>query len=311
MRFKFNFSFKLLSVLFLILLLGSCAHFKIQKLENINNDKDFFSLLSNEYKNFAKYELYEMHDEIDANYFAIKALRAANQKIVTPENPEDWNLPHNLISEFEGYFKKINLLIENKLYQNHKESFSKMIVGFDCWIEQQEENWQIDDIASCKNKFLKNYNLIHEIYVDISTAQKQSKQKKVEGFENINESKKNNISKEIDQSHSNSKSVNLFFNFDQAVLTATEMIKLHNFIKLAQNNTNLTIYITGHADTKGSKKYNLALSYKRAEFVKNFLENLDLRNNIFLEGYGESRLLVNTKDEIKEKQNRRAEVTLK
>ena len=58
MRFKFNFSFKLLSVLFLILLLGSCAHFKIQKLENINNDKDFFSLLSNEYKNFAKYELY-------------------------------------------------------------------------------------------------------------------------------------------------------------------------------------------------------------------------------------------------------------
>ena len=123
--------------------------------------------------------------------------------------------------------------------------------------------------------------------------------------------KKNNISKEIDQSDSKSKSVNLFFNFDEAVLAAKEMIKLHNFVKLAQDNNNLTIYITGHADTKGSKKYNLALSYKRAEFVKNFLENLNLRNNISVEGYGESRLLVNTKDEIKEKQNRRAEVTLK
>ena len=311
MRLKFNFSFKLLSILFLMLLLGSCAHFKIQELESINYDRDFFSLLSNEYKNFAKYELYEMHDEIDANYFAIKALRAANQKIVTPENPKDWDLPQNLISEFEGYFKKINLLIENELYQNHKENFSKMIVGYDCWIEQQEENWQIEDIANCKNKFLENFNSIYEIYADISAVQKQSKPKKIDRLKNINESKEKTISKDIEQSDSNSKSVNLFFNFDEAVLAAKEMIKLHNFVKLAQDNNNLTIYITGHADTKGSKKYNLALSYKRAEFVKNFLENLNLRNNISVEGYGESRLLVNTKDEIKEKQNRRAEVTLK
>ena len=311
MKLKFNFSFKLLSILFLMLLLGSCAHFKIQELESINYDRDFFSLLSNEYKNFAKYELYEMHDEIDANYFAIKALRATNQKIVTPENPKDWDLPQNLISEFEGYFKKINLLIENELYQNHKENFSKMIVGYDCWIEQQEENWQIEDIANCKNKFLENFNSIYEIYADISAVQKQSKPKKIDRLKNINESKEKTISKDIEQSDSNSKSVNLFFNFDEAVLAAKEMIKLHNFVKLAQDNNNLTIYITGHADTKGSKKYNLALSYKRAEFVKNFLENLNLRNNISVEGYGESRLLVNTKDEIKEKQNRRAEVTLK
>ena len=31
-------------------------------------------MVSKEYKEFANFELYEMHDEIDANYFAYKAI---------------------------------------------------------------------------------------------------------------------------------------------------------------------------------------------------------------------------------------------
>lgn len=27
-------------------------------------------------------------------------------------------------------------------------------VSFDCWIEQQEENWQTEDILSCKSSFM-------------------------------------------------------------------------------------------------------------------------------------------------------------
>ena len=66
----------------LIFAINSCAHFKIKKLDKetlIPND--FYSFLSKEYLNFAKFELYEMHDEIDANYFAFKASQLIILKI--------------------------------------------------------------------------------------------------------------------------------------------------------------------------------------------------------------------------------------
>ena len=36
---------------------------------------------SKKYLDFSKYELYEMHDEIDANYFAYKASLSLNEKV--------------------------------------------------------------------------------------------------------------------------------------------------------------------------------------------------------------------------------------
>ena len=35
-----------------------------------------------------------------------------------------------------------------------------MIVGYDCWIEQVEENWQLEHINNCYKKFNQNFNLI-------------------------------------------------------------------------------------------------------------------------------------------------------
>ena len=80
---------RLLNVIFnyglffmLIIAVNSCAHFRIQELEKkTSTHNNFYSLLSKEYLDFAKFELYEMHDEIDANYFALKASLSINNKI--------------------------------------------------------------------------------------------------------------------------------------------------------------------------------------------------------------------------------------
>ena len=56
---------------------------------------------------------------------------------------------------------------------------------------------------------------------------------------------------------------------------------------------------------------NLKLSYKRAENVKNYLLLNNITNKIIIEGYGEIQTLINTKDGVEEKQNRRTEVILK
>ena len=58
-----------MSIFYLYISINSCTHFRIKKLEKYIYRR-FLSILSLEYLDFAKYELYEMHDEIDANHFA-------------------------------------------------------------------------------------------------------------------------------------------------------------------------------------------------------------------------------------------------
>ena len=40
-------------------------------------------------------------------------------------------------------FDSITNLINKKLYNNFPKEFAKMMIGYDCWVEQVEENWQL------------------------------------------------------------------------------------------------------------------------------------------------------------------------
>ena len=103
----------------------------------------------------------------------------------------------------------------------------------------------------------------------------------------------------------------VFFEFDKFTLSSSQTTNLEAFINAATENSNLKILIEAHTDTMGTKSYNAKLSQKRAEYIKKYLMNKNLPNTIETIAYGESNLLVDTYDEIKEKQNRRAELYLK
>ena len=67
--------------------------------------------------------------------------------------------------------------------------------------------------------------------------------------------------------------------------------------------------IVGHTDTKGTKKYNLSLSIKRANVVKELLINYGIDNNkIKILGRGENQLAIITPDETRQPANRRVEI---
>jgi OOP family OmpA-OmpF porin len=68
--------------------------------------------------------------------------------------------------------------------------------------------------------------------------------------------------------------------------------------------------ILGHGDRAGTDEYNLALSRRRAEAVRDYLVGRGLRFGAIerIEGLGETRPLLDTADGIAEPQNRRAEV---
>ena len=86
------------------------------------------------------------------------------------------------------------------------------------------------------------------------------------------------------------------------------MYKIKLFLDTYGNE--ITKYIVvGHTDTKGTKNYNLSLSIKRAEVVKDILINNGInQNNINIFGKGEESLAVNTPDDTKQPANRRVEI---
>lgn len=102
----------------------------------------------------------------------------------------------------------------------------------------------------------------------------------------------------------------VFFDFDKDELTASSKTILTSVAGAYQACKGATINIAGHADTVGEESYNVGLSQRRANSVRNYLENVGLEPQYMLvQAFGESRPLARTKDGQKEPLNRRVEIT--
>ena len=103
----------------------------------------------------------------------------------------------------------------------------------------------------------------------------------------------------------------VFFDWDRSNLSqqALNTIKQASDAFKAKGNARITA--TGHTDTSGPEAYNMALSLRRANAVKDAL----VRNGvpaaaITVIGKGETGLLVQTADGVREPQNRRVEIVI-
>ena len=102
----------------------------------------------------------------------------------------------------------------------------------------------------------------------------------------------------------------IYFDFDNSKLSEVSKSVLLNF--LDKNKNSLSRYIIlGHTDTMGSETYNISLSIKRAEAVKDILLKEGIKEKtITILGKGEEKTAVRTPDETKHPANRRAEVKI-
>ena len=103
----------------------------------------------------------------------------------------------------------------------------------------------------------------------------------------------------------------LFFDFDRATLTPGALDIVREAAKAAKANNNTRIDCVGHTDSAGASDYNMALSLRRANTVKDALVREGVpATAITVSGRGEEALLVATKDSVREPQNRRVEIVL-
>ena len=270
----------------------------------------FTKYLMDSYKTKADFEAKEMHDWNSAKLYSEKALAAATGKKIKPEEVLYWKIPKDKVKELQMAYENLMIVYDNAV-EKDPYNLAVAISSLDCWSEQQEENWQTWDIKRCKDDFLK---AMHQIYNKIEIANREAKIDEGGETETIkSEANSKNISNSDSVSVVTKKEKEIlqiiYFDFDKYNLTDVSSNSIKKFIEEYKNKID-TFLIVGHTDTKGTKEYNVGLSLKRAEAVKTILIRLGISSEkIKILGEGESKLLVQTKDETKHPANRRAEIS--
>lgn len=102
----------------------------------------------------------------------------------------------------------------------------------------------------------------------------------------------------------------VFFGFNKSNLTSEAQQVVSEAAAAAKQMGTASIIVTGHTDTVGGNAYNNRLSQRRADVVRDELARLGVTSKIVATGKGETELLVQTGDNVKEPQNRRATIDL-
>ncbi len=104
----------------------------------------------------------------------------------------------------------------------------------------------------------------------------------------------------------------VFFDWNRANLTTRAQQIITEAATNARQAAVTTIEVSGHADRSGSAAYNQRLSLQRAQNVAAELVRQGVpQSAITIQAFGESRPLVQTRDGVREPQNRRVEIVLK
>ena len=101
----------------------------------------------------------------------------------------------------------------------------------------------------------------------------------------------------------------VYFEFDKFNLNSKSLQILKSAVSAMKDNQSIRITISGHADERGTREYNLALGQRRADAVKDYfvLSGIDI-NRISVKSYGEERPISYGSDESSYAKNRRAEI---
>ncbi len=103
----------------------------------------------------------------------------------------------------------------------------------------------------------------------------------------------------------------VFFDWDRSNLSAQALNTIKQAADAFRTKGNARITATGHTDTSGPENYNMALSLRRANAVKDALVRDGVpATAIAVVGRGEQGLLVPTPDGVREPQNRRVEIVI-
>lgn len=295
-----------LTVLACVLSLSACGFRDFDEVEALNGasavGSPFTQKLTAEYKDYVNSEVDSMTDYADGLHFARKGLAAARGDAVLPEPVSDWNLLPGHVGELSQGRARLMAAFDVGARELQPDLSAVAQARFDCWIEQQEENFQPDDIARCKNEFLQ---ALSQLETALPPAPPAAQEPALIPADNgVLDVDPNAPMKSEDAMYL------VFFDFDRYDLGAGAQSVLDSVVQEARRRNISAISVVGHADTSGSHDYNRKLAMRRANAVRDALVQRGMEANLIrVDSRGEEELLVQTADNVREPANRRAQIS--
>lgn len=267
----------MMAVRYLSLLAGAgilvgCQGLDVERLNDTSAGGDAFTQqLTAEYRDLANFEADQL-DWRDADHFARKGLAAAAGEAIGPDDVGSRMLPADAASEASEARGDLLAALDGGARSDFPIEAAIAQAKFDCWLEQAEEGSHPDHTAACRDEF----------YAALAAISDPVIPEAAEVYF-------------------------VFFDFDSSVLTSAGQAIIDNVVADYPGGI---VNVVGFTDTSGSPAYNQALSERRADAVSGALVAGGISGaNIVTSGLGETNLLVQTPDGVREPSNRRAEIT--
>ena len=158
-------NFSLLSISCAVLILCACDHYSEQLAAMSAHQQDttqispaaggelsFGGYLKSEYMQLALYEQGQ-YDYKAANYYTKKAKSLSDGSLVSPGSMGEFDIkPYKKEELARAREDLINALNIYNLPEN-RYTLATAQTRYDCWLEQEEENRENDEVITCKNEF--------------------------------------------------------------------------------------------------------------------------------------------------------------
>ncbi len=279
------------AVPFTLLGLAACADFPnttvyLNRLnENPPAGSDFKAALANEYKAFAQEEANE-YDWFAQQFYARKGWHAVEGTIDQPEDPANWSIDDpQAAQDLANARGRLMQVLGSDAPTRAPQLTATAQVKYECWLHEQHEGWQQDEINECKKDFNTAMDQLLGMPKPAAAAPAPAPAAAAPAPTNYM----------------------VFFDFDKSNLTPEAHKIISTAAQAIKAGANVKIKVTGYTDTVGTVPYNLKLSVRRANSVdRELIKDGIPAANITMEGKGKTDLLVPTEDGVREPKNRRA-----
>ena len=268
-------------------ILSACAGMELDGVKNLEpQGSEFQAELYAGYVKLATREHAE-HDYRDSDRFAMKAGGAAHGEDVAPTDLSERLIASDKAEELSKARSRLVAMLDGSGRDKSPTIAAHAQINLECWMQEQEEGHQPDDIGECRNAFYGSV-IAAEVAMRPPPPEPAPEPEPVYVTYYV-----------------------VFFEFDSSELSNAAKQTLDEAAATALAMKPYKIIVRGHTDRAGSEEYNLGLSEQRALAVASYMIDHGAgRFAIDAEGLGESEPIAKTSDNVRDGRNRRVEVTL-
>jgi OmpA-OmpF porin, OOP family len=278
--------------------LAGCAGMELDRAKGLSPQGSNFS--KNLYAGYVKLSKTEFaeYDYEDSDTFALRAAASAKGDDVAPEAISMRKLPKDKVGELSSSRSRLVSALNAGGREKMPGPAANAQVMFDCWMQEQEENFQPKDIAACRGQFY------------AALVKLEAKPKKMAAMPMAKPMPKPMpMAKPMAKPMKKARKFVIYFAFNSAKLSDASRKTIMEAIAAAKGMKAKRVYVAGHTDRSGNSRYNLALSERRAEAVVKGLTGGGLSPRMVSFGsFGENVLAIKTRDGTRADGNRRVEI---